>query len=123
MADEPVENVPTDSILNTTKKILNVPIEMNDYDLDIITHINTTFSILAQMGVGPAQSLYISDASTPWSSFIAGNVDMNMVRTYMALKVRSVFDLLPTSFQGDATKEVINELEWRLHVQGQEVSP
>ena len=43
----------TDSILTTIKKMLGISEEYEHFDIDIITHINSTFSILAQLGVGP----------------------------------------------------------------------
>ena len=44
----------TDSILTSTKKILGIAEVYEVFDLDIITHINATFSVLDQLGVGPA---------------------------------------------------------------------
>ncbi len=41
------------SILNSTKKILGIDANYTAFDLDIITHINSVFSGLSQLGVGP----------------------------------------------------------------------
>ena len=38
------------SILNTVKKILGLAPEETVFDLDVITHINTAFSTLYQLG-------------------------------------------------------------------------
>ena len=43
------------SILISTKKILGIAEDYTVFDLDIITHINTAFSTLTQLGVGPAE--------------------------------------------------------------------
>ena len=53
----------TDSILTTIKKMLGISEEYEHFDIDIITHINSTFSILAQLGVGPDKGFSIHDLS------------------------------------------------------------
>lgn len=120
MADEQTQAVPLDSILNTTKKLLDVHIEDDSFDVDILTYINSTFSILSQMGVGPTVPLYIVDASTPWSAFTEGNPELNMARAYVGNKARLLFDRTGTSFSLEAVKELVKEFEWRLNIVGQE---
>ena len=39
-----------DSILTSVKKMLGLSEEYDAFDLDIITHINSVFTILTQMG-------------------------------------------------------------------------
>jgi hypothetical protein len=51
------------SILTSTKKILGVSANYTAFDLDIITHINSVFSTLNQLGVGPANGFMIEDSS------------------------------------------------------------
>lgn len=114
------ELAPEDSILNVTKKLLNIPAEYTPFDLDIITHINAVFASLHQMGVGPSTPFMITDASIPWTIFIGSQVGIESVRTYMASKVRIIFDPPATSFGQESLKEVIRELEWRLLVSCEE---
>lgn len=113
MAETPVK----DSILQSTKKILDAPTGYEVFDLEIITHINAVFSTLAQMGVGPKDSFRIEDGSAVWSDFDVTTNVLNMVRTYIPMKVRLMFDLPPTSFAIEAIQKICSELEWRLNVE------
>lgn len=104
------------SILISTKKILGLPEEYTVYDLDILTHINSTFSILSQLGVGPVDGFYIEDETALWSDFVTTSNQLHLVRTYVFLKVRMLFDPPATSFLIEATNNQIREYEWRLNI-------
>lgn len=110
------EQTPTllPSILTSIKKNLNIPEEVTSFDPDILMHINTAFSKLNQMGVGPKETFMIEDKSSTWDEFHT-NKDINMVRTYVWLDVRLVFDP-PQASVLNALKETKAELEWRLNV-------
>lgn len=108
------------SILNSTKKILGVPEDYTVFDLDIITHINTAFSTLAQLGVGPSAGFMINDAEEEWTDFIVDDFQYNSVKSYVFLKVRQLFDPPQTSYLISATQKQIEELEWRLNVHREE---
>ena len=103
-----------DSILKSTKKILGLPPEYTAFDIDVITHINSVFGILSQMGVGPAAGFMIEDETTNWEEFIVPQNQLNMVKTYMFLKVSMLFDPPTTSFLIEAKNDQIAEWEWRL---------
>src|SRR5436190_17535293 len=106
------------SILTSTKKILGIAEDYIVFDLDIITHINTAFSTLTQLGVGPADGFMIEDATALWTDFdpVDDNINFNSVRSYVFLKVKQLFDPPTTSYLIDATQKQIEELEWRLNV-------
>lgn len=107
------------SILTSTKKILGLPEEYTAFDHDIIVHINSVFSTLTQLGVGPVGGFVIEDETTQWDEYATTGVpvnDMNSVRTYVFLKVRQYFDPPTTSFMIEASERQIAELEWRLNV-------
>jgi hypothetical protein len=108
------------SILNSTKKILGIAADYTVFDLDIITHINTAFSTLTQLGVGPAHGFMISDETETWQDFIGDDLQNNSVKSYVFLKVRSLFDPPQTSYLIQATERQIQELEWRLNVHREE---
>lgn len=111
----------TDSILTTTKKALGISADYTAFDPDIIMHINSVFSTLNQLGVGPAVTFMIMDDTETWSEFIGTNQDINSVKTYMYLRVRLYFDPPATSFALAAMEKQIEELGWRLNVQGEGV--
>ena len=108
------------SILNSTKKILGIAEDYTVFDLDIITHINTAFSTLAQLGVGPTAGFMINDAEEVWTDFTAEDFQYNSVKSYVFLKVRQLFDPPQTSYLISATEKQIQELEWRLNVHREE---
>lgn len=105
-----------DSILKSTKKILGIAPEYEVFDLDILTHINTCFSTLTQLGVGPAEGFMIEDDQALWSEFLEDKLARNSARTYVGLRVRLYFDPPATSFAIAAMERQVQELEWRLNV-------
>ena len=63
------------------------------FDPDLIMHINSVFSILAQIGVGPPNGFSITGESETWSDFIGQNANrFSLVKSYMHLKVKLLFD-------------------------------
>ena len=104
------------SILTSTKKILGITEEYDAFDVDIVTHINSVFSTLQQLGVGPEEGFMIEDSAAAWDSFLGNDSRLNSVKTYVFLRVRLLFDPPTTSYHVDAVKEQIKELEWRLNV-------
>ncbi|HEX4500655.1 MAG TPA: hypothetical protein VH187_05720 [Scandinavium sp.] len=110
------------SILTATKKILGLADDYIAFDHDVITHINTAFSTLTQLGVGPAEGFMIEDATAVWDDFLAMADDLqyNSIKTYVYLRVRMLFDPPSTSFVIAALNEQIKELEWRLNVHREE---
>lgn len=102
------------SILKSTKKILNVPPDYTAFDIDIITHINSAFSVLNQLGVGPTTGFMIESDEEVWDDFEVPTNQINLIRTYIYLKTKILFDPPGTSFLLDAVKEQIIEQEWRL---------
>lgn len=102
------------SILTSTKKVLGIADDYTVFDLDIITHINAAFSILNQLGIGPVEGFMIEDKSDFWDDFVAPTVQLNLIKTYVFLKVRMLFDPPTTSYLLDAMKSQVEEYEWRL---------
>lgn len=105
-----------DSILMSIRKLVCGNEWIDHFDADLLMHINTCFSILTQLGVGPAGGFVVTDETQSWSSYTADNNELNMVRTYVTLKVKSIFDPPLTSSVLEAMNKQIAELEWRLNV-------
>lgn len=104
------------SILISTKKILGISANYDAFDLDVLTHINASFSILNQLGVGPVDGFFIEDETAVWDDFVVPENQKNLVKTYIFLKVRMLFDPPATSFLISAAERQIQEYEWRLNV-------
>jgi len=105
------------SILTSTKKSLQLDASYTAFDEDIIMLINSAFSTLNQMGIGPVNGFAIEDASAVWSSFIGTNLKFYSVKNFVYLSVRLVFDnSTMTSFVLDALRKERDEIGWRLNV-------
>lgn len=102
------------SILISTKKILGVAETYTVFDLDIITHINAAFVILHQLGLGQEDGFMIDDETYMWEDFLVPMTQLNLVKTYVYLKVSMLFDPPSTSFLIEAKTKQIEEYEWRL---------
>lgn len=102
------------SILKSTKKVLGVDDSFTAFDGDILTHINSTFGHLNQIGVGPLAGFAIEDDEAKWEDLDLPVDQIGLTRTYIYLKVRMLFDPPTTSYLLDAMKQQILEHEWRL---------
>ena len=88
------------SIFKTVKKLLGVGDDDPSFDLDITTHINTAFSHLQQLGVGPRSGFVIEDDTANWTDFLPEPDPipenyipiLNAVKTNIALHTRLYFD-------------------------------
>lgn len=107
----------TESILDSTKAALGIVPSYNAFDDQVIMYINTAFSTLHQIGLGPDDGFEIVDSTTTWGDYLEGNKVLNMVKTYVHISVRLMFDPPSNSFATDALKQKLAELEWRINVQ------
>ena len=105
-----------DSILTSIKNLLGIVEECTDFDQIIIMHINSVFSILNQLGVGPAAGFSIEDDSAVWSDFIGNDSRLSDVKSFVYLKVRMLFDPPLSSAVAESMDRLANELEWRINV-------
>lgn len=112
-----------DSILMTIRKLVCGNPYADHFDTDLLVHINACFSILNQLGVGPENGFVVTDETQSWSSYIADNYILNMVKTYVTLKVKKIFDPPLTSSVLEAMDKEISQLEWRLNVAVDPVKP
>ena len=105
-----------ESILTTIKKLLGIDENYEHFDLDIITHINSVFMILNQIGVGPSEGFRIEDKTATWDEFIPED-DLNFegVKSYIHLRVKLLFDPPASSVVVEAYNRMINEIETRLN--------
>lgn len=108
-----------DNILSSIKKLLGIPTEETAFDSDIIMHINSVFMILNQLGIGPTNGFTISDDYALWSDFIPEGQNLELVKSYMYMKVRLLFDPPTNSSVLASMEKTINEFEWRLNVQAE----
>lgn len=103
-----------DSILTSIKKLLGITEDYENFDADIIMHINSVFMTLRQIGVGPEEGFFIEDKSATWTDFMGDETKIESVKTYMYMKVRLLFDPPLSSTVIECMNRSISEFEWRL---------
>jgi len=108
-------------ILNTVKKHIGIHEDDNTFDSTILTHANSAFFNLTQLGVGPQDGFHLVTGEELWSHYPGIRTDMEAIRTYLCLRVALVFDPPQMGYLVDAIKEQIKEIEWRLSVQVENV--
>lgn len=104
-----------DNILDSTKKVLGLDKAYTPFDLDIMTHINAALAVVNQLGVGPTEGFFLVDGSEGWSDTTIPDTQLSIVKTYVYLKVRLLFDPPQTSFVLESLNKQIAEYEWRLN--------
>lgn len=106
-----------DSVLTSTKKVLGIDADYTAFDLDITLHINTVLGTLYQLGVGLANDqTEIEDSDDTWQSILTSQKGLVMIKSYVYLRVRQLFDPPATGFVTDSFDRQIKELEWRITV-------
>lgn len=106
-----------ESILSSIKDTASVSPEDDAFDQEIILHINATFMTLRQLGVGPSTPFFITDSSATWSDFTDDPAILPIIKSYVTLKVRMLFDPPTSSSLAEAIKSQIAEYEWRLGIE------
>lgn len=105
-----------DSILNSVKNDLGIKDNYDHFDQEIINDINSVFPAIRQLGVNAPAGFSISDASTVWTDYIPAGDVLNMVKRYVSMKVRLMFD--NSTLSGtvkDVLERQIQEFEARIN--------
>jgi len=101
------------SILETIRKMIGPSVTYDVFDTDLIIHINSAFSRLCQLGVGPEIPFRITGTEETWDEFIPGVMSDDIVQ-YVYLKTKMMFDTPASSTVVDAIQKQIDMLEWTL---------
>lgn len=111
------------SILGSIRKLIGGLAEAETpFDSDLILHINSVFDIVNQLGVGPKEPFQITDETETWDDFFSDSKVINMVKSYMYLKTKLLFDAPTTGVLHEAMERQVQEFEWRLQVAGDTTS-
>ena len=106
-----------ESILDSIKNFLGLSTDDDVFDQELLMLINSAIMSLQQIGVGPQEELFsIEDNSTTWSDYLENPTTLPMVKPYIGLKVRLVFDPPQSSALDQALRLEIAECEWRLNI-------
>ena len=110
-----------ESILTSVKKLLGITEEYEHFDQDIIVNINSVFSILKQLGVGPPNGFIIKSNTEKWADFMPEYSRLEAVKSYVHLKVKLLFDPPLSTAVMEAMNRMISELEWRMNLAAEEI--
>lgn len=103
-------------ILDDVKHQLGILPEDTAFDTTTVIHINTVFSTLTQLGVGPAEGFMIETGDETWDMFFTDQ-RLNAIKSYIYLRVKLLFDPPTTGFTMSSYERQIQELEWRLNAE------
>lgn len=101
-------------ILLNIKRMLGIPSDVEEFDIDLISYINGAFFSLKQLGVGQ-DGLFEIDEFTEWSAFDS-NVSKDVLTQYIYLKTKLIFDPPTASNILEAYKDRLDELEFRIGI-------
>ena len=118
-----------ESILDSVKTFLGIEVDIvedpsgefidegdTNFDQELIMHINSAFTILGQLGAGPEGGYRITSREDEWEDFFLTDTLVDLVKSYVYLKVRLMFDPPQNSFLVNSIQDQIKEFEWRLQV-------
>lgn len=104
------------SILNSVKKKLGLdPETATEFDEDLIDYINMALSAVNQIGIGPRNGFAITGDSETWTDFVGDDPRLNMIKAYVQLRVKLIFDPPSASFVLQSYQDQLREYEWRLN--------
>lgn len=109
-----------ESILRSIRKMIGPDETYTHYDTDLIIHINSVLAVLTQLGVGPSEGFFIQDESATWNDFLGNDPKLEMVKSYVYMKVKLAFDPPSSSAVIDSMNRSISEFEWRTNIAAEE---
>lgn len=106
-----------DSILLSIKKMLGMEPEFTQFDPDIILHINTIIQVLYQIGLDIPEGFVVVDQNNLWTDYIQNprySKITSLIKQYIFMRVRMIFDPPSSQTLSTAIQESINEMQWRI---------
>ena len=102
------------SILKYVRHMIGPEEDYEYFDPDLIMHINSAFSRLCQLGVGPKTPFYIKDDSAVWTDFMEEGYQED-VKLYVWLSVKLDFDPPQNGSVMSSYEEKLKKLEYLLN--------
>ena len=102
------------SILIEIKKMLGLMADDDSFDTDVIVHINSAFSRLNQLGVGPEDRFRITGPDETWNDFWGDKTQLPEIKDFIYLQTKILFDA-PTGSVLGTYETQIQKLEWLLN--------
>ena len=106
------------SILKTIRKMIGPSASYEVFDTDLIIDINSAFSRLCQLGIGPGMPFKIHGEEETWDDFMSTDMPEE-VKQYVYLKTRMIFETPSSGTVLNALQAQIDMLEWTLREIGE----
>jgi hypothetical protein len=103
------------SILLDVRKLIGPGEDYDEFDKDLIVHINGAFADLNRLGCGPENGFFIEDDSTTWDDYLQESVLLSYVKQYIVASVRLSFDPPSSGSVMEALNKQIDKLEWMIN--------
>lgn len=103
------------TVLEDVRRVIGGDMIDPHFDNELCMHINTVLVALRQIGVKTDKNVVNDD--TTWTELIPNIVNVESIKTWMALKVRMIFDPPTNSHVINAIEENLRELEFRIQIE------
>lgn len=104
----------SNSILETVRRACQVDQDCDDFDQDLLPIVNSVFSKLSQLGVGPDEGFEITGPKEKWNDYLSDKKLLGFVKEYVGKSTRLKFDPPSSSAILEAFKDETKELEWNI---------
>lgn len=108
-------------ILTSIKTKVSLMRDDENFDDEIIDHINAAFAELTQLGVGPKGGFRITGYDETWDDYQIDIVQLEMAKEFVSLYTRLVFDPPTNGSAINYIQKRFEEVSWRIKVQAEEV--
>ena len=105
-----------DSILTSIKKLMGLTEEYDAFDQDILILINSILFELEQIGVKAKDGFALADKTAVWSDYSDDNRLLNVLKPYIYMKTKLMFDPPTSSGALDSMNRIIDRFEWRINL-------
>ena len=99
-----------ESVLESTKKKLGLAKDYVAFDEDVLSHIGVAINTLEQLGVFAPGVHSVEDYDYTWEQLLNGDGRLNMVKSYIYLKVKTLFDPDQSGFLVTARNDQLKEI-------------
>lgn len=113
------------SALQDVKKLLNIPAENKDFDVDIKAYMNSSLAVVTQASPAVKALNPVDSGNESWSELYdivetrttaERHVIENLIETFVAMDVRLKFDPSINTAVKEAHQACRDEMIWRLSI-------
>lgn len=105
-----------ETILQSIKNDLGIATDYDAFDSTVKADINSAFVTLYELGIGNDTPYRIETGEETWGDISDREEIIRMLRPYIYMRVRLMFDPPSSSYLLESLSKQIAEFEWRLNV-------